>query len=232
MSDAAQDPGRRRHAAERQAAGRPAAVEGLRGRARRVNGEEALAKVAAEPPDLVLLDVMMPGMSGYDVCRRIRADPATALLPVVLVHVARPAAGARQGHRGRRRRLPVQADQPARAVRARAVAAAHQGAAGRVTARLRTDRSCRGAGRQLERSRAQALLLAAVASDPRRRREICSRRTGARSCFVFVDLRGFTAFTDSAEPEEVMAVLRDYHARWARSCSSTRARSSASPATA
>ena len=48
------------------------------------NGEEALAKVAAEQPDLVLLDVMMPGMSGYDVCRRIRADPATALLPVVL----------------------------------------------------------------------------------------------------------------------------------------------------
>ncbi len=50
-----------------------------------VNGEEALAKVAAEPPDLVLLDVMMPGLSGYDVCRRIRGDPGTALLPVVLV---------------------------------------------------------------------------------------------------------------------------------------------------
>ena len=49
-----------------------------------VNGEEALAKVAAEKPDLVLLDVMMPGISGYDVCRRIRADPATALLPVVM----------------------------------------------------------------------------------------------------------------------------------------------------
>ncbi len=50
-----------------------------------VNGEEALAKVAAEPPDLVLLDVMMPGLSGYDVCRQLRADPQTALLPVVLV---------------------------------------------------------------------------------------------------------------------------------------------------
>src|SRR5438046_8170642 len=49
------------------------------------NGEEALAKLAAEKPDIVLLDVMMPGLSGYDVCRRIRADSATALLPVVLV---------------------------------------------------------------------------------------------------------------------------------------------------
>src|SRR5437763_13360768 len=49
------------------------------------NGAEALAKLAAETPDIVLLDVMMPGLSGYDVCRRIRDDPATALLPVVMV---------------------------------------------------------------------------------------------------------------------------------------------------
>jgi CheY-like chemotaxis protein len=49
------------------------------------NGEEALARVATDTPDLVLLDVMMPGLSGYDVCRRLRADAATALLPVVLV---------------------------------------------------------------------------------------------------------------------------------------------------
>jgi DNA-binding response OmpR family regulator len=48
------------------------------------DGEQALAAIAARPPDLVLLDIMMPGLSGYDVCRRIRADPTTALLPVVL----------------------------------------------------------------------------------------------------------------------------------------------------
>src|SRR5438309_4367772 len=49
------------------------------------NGEEALKRLAADTPDIVLLDVMMPGLSGYDVCRRIRADPATALLPVVMI---------------------------------------------------------------------------------------------------------------------------------------------------
>ena len=49
------------------------------------NGEEALAQVAKVPPDIVLLDGMRPGLSGYDVGRRIRAEPATALLPVVLV---------------------------------------------------------------------------------------------------------------------------------------------------
>ena len=49
------------------------------------SGEEALAAIAADAPDLVLLDVMMPGINGYEVCRAIRADPAHAVLPVVLV---------------------------------------------------------------------------------------------------------------------------------------------------
>ena len=49
-----------------------------------VDGEDALAKIAEHAPDIVLLDIMMPGLSGYEVCRRIRADPSTALLPVVL----------------------------------------------------------------------------------------------------------------------------------------------------
>src|SRR5438046_7669368 len=49
------------------------------------SGEDALAAIAADPPDLVMLDVVMPGLSGYDVCRRIRASPATAFLPVVML---------------------------------------------------------------------------------------------------------------------------------------------------
>ena len=43
------------------------------------SGAEALRLVAAGAPDLILLDIMMPGLSGYDVCTRLRADPATAL---------------------------------------------------------------------------------------------------------------------------------------------------------
>ena len=49
------------------------------------DGEEALALVAAERPDLVLLDVMMPGLNGFEVLRRLRADPALAAIPVIML---------------------------------------------------------------------------------------------------------------------------------------------------
>src|ERR1700730_7354741 len=49
------------------------------------DGFEALAKIAAEKPDIVLLDVLMPDLDGFEVCRRIKADPATADIPVIMV---------------------------------------------------------------------------------------------------------------------------------------------------
>ena len=49
------------------------------------SGEEALRKIVEHSPDLVLLDVMMPGMDGFEVCRRIKANPAVAHIPVVMV---------------------------------------------------------------------------------------------------------------------------------------------------
>ena len=49
------------------------------------SGEEALQLTVDNPPDLILLDVVMPGLSGYEVCRRIRANDATRFLPVVMV---------------------------------------------------------------------------------------------------------------------------------------------------
>ena len=49
------------------------------------SGEEALERAAKNPPALVLLDVMLPGVDGYEVCRRLRSEPGTASTPVVLV---------------------------------------------------------------------------------------------------------------------------------------------------
>lgn len=49
------------------------------------SGEHALRAVRAAPPDLILLDITMPGMDGYEVCRRLKADPASAGIPILFI---------------------------------------------------------------------------------------------------------------------------------------------------
>ena len=49
------------------------------------NGEQALQKVREEKPDLVILDIMMPKLDGYETCRMIKNDPATKNIPVILL---------------------------------------------------------------------------------------------------------------------------------------------------
>lgn len=50
-----------------------------------VGGQEALEMIKKDPPDLVLLDVMMPKISGFEVCKRIKNNPETAVIPVIMV---------------------------------------------------------------------------------------------------------------------------------------------------
>jgi len=186
------------------------------------SGEEGLAKVASEQPDLVLLDVMMPGLSGYDVCRRLRADPATALLPVILVTSLDPQvervkgieAGAddflpkpiNQAELFARVRslLRIKALQDEVRTQAEALKNWNLKLEERVAEQVAQLRGMDQLKRFFSPAVADAILSAGATSilTPHRR-EIC---------YVFVDLRGFTAFTDSAEPEEVQSVLQAYHA--------------------
>lgn len=187
-----------------------------------VNGEDALAKVASEPPDLILLDIMMPGLSGYEVCQRLRADARTALLPIVLVTSLDPQqervkgieAGA-DDFLGKpinqlelfarvRSLLRVKALQDEVRRQADVLREWNVKLEERVTEQVaQLERMS-----QLKRFFAPTVADAIVSAGDKsilapHRREIC---------YVFVDLRGFTAFTDSAEPEEVQSVLREYHA--------------------
>ncbi len=75
-------------------------VETLRGSCKigvALSGENALKAVERNKPDLILLDVLMPGIDGYEVCRRLKANPETAGIPVVFVTALEEAASRETG---------------------------------------------------------------------------------------------------------------------------------------
>ena len=178
------------------------------------SGAQALELVKSAQPDLVLCDVVMPAMSGYEVCRRIRSDAATELLPVVMVTALDPAEERIKGlEAGADDFLTKPINQPELLARVRSLlrinllhrqlAEANRTLEQRVHEQVqqldRLGRLKRFFSPQLAES-----ILAGGAEDPLRthRREIV---------VVFLDLRGFTAFSETADPEEIMRVLHDYH---------------------
>src|SRR6059036_3801130 len=182
-------------------------------------GAEALTKIDKEQPALVLLDVMMPGMSGYDVCRKIRQNPATSMLPVIMVTALDPTQERVKGiDAGADDFLSKPINQPELLARVKSllrIKLLHDELAEwsrtleqRVEAQLaqleRLDRLKRFFSPQLAE-----LIVSGDAEDPLKshRREVT---------VVFLDLRGFTAFAETSEPEEVMGVLREYHAAMGR----------------
>ena len=178
-------------------------------------GKEALDTVAREQPDLVLLDVMMPDMNGYDVCRRLREQPETAMLPVVMVTALDPGQervkGIEAGADDFLTKPINQAELLARVRSLLRIKALHD-ELGEMNRTL--EQRVQDQVNQLERlgrlkrffsPQLAEMIVTGGTDDPlaTHRREIT---------VVFLDLRGFTAFAETAEPEEVMTVLRDYHA--------------------
>ena len=190
------------------------------------SGRQALDHVKRDRPDIVLLDVVMPEMSGYEVCRTIRDDPDTAILPVVLVTALDATQERLKGLEcGADDFLTKPINQAELLARVRSLLRIKrlydtvQAQAGELAELNRTlERRVSDQVAQLDRMgrlkrffspKLAELILAGGADDPLRthRRQIT---------VVFVDLRGFTAFAETAEPEEVMEVLRDYHAEMGR----------------
>ncbi|MDX1374341.1 MAG: response regulator [Burkholderiales bacterium] len=190
------------------------------------NGEEGLAKVAAEQPDIVLLDIMMPGMSGYDVCRTIRGNPGTALLPVVLVTSLDPnqervkgmEAGAddflqkpiNQQELFARVKSLLRVKSLQDEVKQQADKLAEWNAMLEARVKEQVDQLERlGRLKNFFSPQLGEAILAGGGEDllKTHRREVN---------VVFLDLRKFTAFIDHAEPEEVMELLREYHAAMGR----------------
>jgi adenylate cyclase len=185
------------------------------------DGDAALCVAREQSPDLILLDIMMPGKDGIEVCRELKGDPALPFMPIILVTAKADADDIVAGlDAGGDEYITKPVDHAALLARVRSILrlkALHdrvQEQARQLEAWNRTleQRVAEQVG-QLERLSGlkrflapQVAELLVSAGDERllesHRREIT---------VVFCDLRGFTAFAETAEPEEVMAVLRQYH---------------------
>jgi class 3 adenylate cyclase len=184
------------------------------------DGEQALAAAATERPDLILLDVMMPKVDGFEVCRRLKQDPAFQFTPIIIVTAMGDAKDAVTGlDAGADEYLTKPVDQQALLARVRSmlrIKSLHDTVQAQAAelARWNASLTQQVAAQDDELQRVGRLkrffspqvaeLIVAGVEDPLRshRQEIT---------VVFVDLRGFTAFAETAEPEEVMRVLAEYH---------------------
>lgn len=186
-----------------------------------LNGEEALERVRSERPDVVISDIVMPAMDGYELCRRLRADPATALLPVVLVTSLDPLTErVKSIEAGADDFLskPVSSVELLARVRALLRVKALQDEVRRQSDQLREvnarlEERVREQVQAIERlGRLKRFFPPVVAEAIVAGGEEILKPHRRRINAVFLDLRGFTAFTDRADPEEVLDLLRAYHA--------------------
>jgi class 3 adenylate cyclase len=177
-----------------------------------LDGYAALAAVAADPPDLVLLDVQMPGPDGFEICRRLKASESTALLPVVLVT-------ALEDHQSRVRGIEAGADdflsKPVRREE--------------LVARVNTLRRLHETRKELEGRR-----LAAEVQEKEAIRKAFSRYLSPRLAdrvlrdspqggdvfrdlsqralvvALFADLRGFTRLSETVPVSSIVPMLNEY----------------------
>lgn len=178
------------------------------------SAEAALAMIKARPPDLVLLDVMLPGIDGYEACRRLKGDRHTSLLPVIIVTSL-------ESREDRIRSIESGADE----FLTKPVNKAE------LLARVRSLLRLQEARRELE-----AVQLAAEQKKQDHIRTIFSRYLNPTALAkileqseaddgqagllqfqdrqdavaLFADLRGFTAMSEALKPADVVAVLNRY----------------------
>ena len=184
------------------------------------SGQKALALLPDSGADLVLLDILMPGMDGYEVCRRIRSTPGAEFLPVVMITASGDQEKIRAIEAGADDFVSKPLNQGELLARVASLARVkrYQDTIRRQSAELarwNAELEGRVAAQVAELQRVNRLRrflspqLVDLVIDSGDEGFLSSHRR--EIVVVFCDLRGFTPFAESSEPEEVMEVLAEYH---------------------
>jgi len=184
------------------------------------DGEEALREVTQHRPDVVLLDVMMPNLDGLEACRRLKSDRAVAFTPVIVVTAKAATQDIVAGlDAGADEYLTKPVDQAALVARVRSalrIKSLHEQVQAQAADLANWNQTlARRVGEQvaeIERiGRLKRFLAPQVAQLVSSGDEHVLESHRREVTIVFCDLRDFTPFSETAEPEEVITVLREYH---------------------
>ena len=184
------------------------------------DGHAALELAVSAKPDLVLLDVLMPQPDGYTVCRRLREQDETAVLPVIMLTASEGAEKTRSIEAGADDFITKPFNQEELLIRIRSLlrikryhdtiksqAVELRDLNRTLEKRVRTQLEQLERLQRLRRFLSPQLAEAIVSSGD----ESILRSHRRQVAMIFVDLRGWTTFVDAVEPEELMRVLREFH---------------------
>jgi adenylate cyclase len=185
------------------------------------DGEEALDAARQHLPDLILLDIMMPKLDGIEVCRRLKGDATLPFMPIILVTAKADSKDVVAGlEAGADEYLTKPIDQTALVARVKSVLrlkALHDQVSAQAAELLQwnqtLERRVADQLAEIERvSRLKRFLSPQIAELVMSCGNDGVLKTHRSAITVaFCDLRGFTAFAETSEPEEVMALLGEYH---------------------